>query len=62
MNIIVIQIIMSIWVRPKSKSAAPFEKVAATRGPPIIMMAAMNFWTLFPKYFETIYGIVNPSL
>ena len=61
MNITDIQISTGIWVRLLSKSAAPFAKVADTRTPVITMRTATNFSSFVPKYFETIFGIVNPS-
>ena len=61
MNISVVQISISILVRFVSKPAAPFAKVAETKMPVMIIRTAMNFWTLPPKYFEMMLGIVNPS-
>lgn len=61
MNIIVVQTSMEILVKFSSKSAAPFANVAETRMPVITIRIATNFRTLFPKYFEIIAGIVNPS-
>ena len=48
-------------VKLVSKSAAPFAKVAPTRIPVTMMRNAMNFWTVLPKYFEIMFGSVNPS-
>ena len=61
MNITVTQISIGILVMSVSSPAAPFAKVAETKIPVSITRTAMNFWTLVPKYFETMFGIVNPS-
>ena len=60
-NIIVIQKIIGILVKLLSKSAAPVAKVAETRIPVITMRTAIIFCILVPKYFEMMFGIVNPS-
>ena len=44
-----------------SKTAAPFANVAATGTQVTMMRTAMNFWILLPKYFEIMFGSVNPS-
>ena len=55
------QMSTGIWVRLLTKSAAPFAKVAETRMPVTTIRIPTNIRTLFPKYFETMLGIVNPS-
>ena len=60
MNITIRQISIGILVKLVIKSAAPFAKVAETRMPVSTIRTARNLSVFFPKYFETILGIVNP--
>lgn len=41
--------------------ADPVEKVAATKIPVNIVINAINFCAVVPKYLEIMLGIVNPS-
>ena len=61
MNIAIIQINVFVLVKLAIKSAAPVAKVDATRIPVMIIRAATNFWIVLPRYFEMIFGIVEPS-
>ena len=60
MNIIIKQISMGMLVRLLINSAAPVAKLDATRMPVSTIRIAMILWTVVPKYFEIIFGIVSP--
>ena len=50
-----------MFVKFPIREAEPVEKTDAIRMQVITVKTATSFWVVFPKYFETISGIVNPS-